>query len=137
MIAPIIVLVNYYIIARIRVNDLITAFNELYRAAQWENGMNKRITFRDMPHSEVMEQMRMSSLKRLSNFLDSERSPIYIDLVLAPSKVREHHLIELRVKSPNYELYSTYEGAHFYDVLDRVIDTTMVSKDNCVKKRTG
>ncbi len=103
--------------------DLIDCLYELYRAAQRENGMNKRITFRDMPHSEVMEQYADEQLEKIVDFLHSERSPIYIDLVLAPSKVREHHLIELRVKSPNYELYSTYEGAHFYDVLDRVIDT--------------
>ena len=85
--------------------------------------MNKRITFRDMPHSDVMEQYANEQLEKVVNFLQSERSPIYIDLVLAPSKVREHHLIELRVKTPHYELQSSYEGAHFYDVLDRVIDT--------------
>jgi hypothetical protein len=28
----------------------------------------------------------------------------------------------MRLKSPHYELYSTYEGPKFYEVLDRVID---------------
>ena len=76
-----------------------------------------------MPHSEVMEKYADEQLEKIIEFLHSERAPIYIDLVLAPSKTREHHLIELRIKTPNYELQSSYEGAHFYDVLDRVIDT--------------
>jgi ribosomal subunit interface protein len=85
--------------------------------------MQKRITFRDMPHSDVMEQYANGQLDKIVNFLTSERSPIYLDLVFEPSKVREHHRIELRLKSPHYDLVSHYEGAHFYDVLDRVIDT--------------
>ena len=39
-----------------------------------------------------------------------------------PSKVHAHHFIELRVKAPEYDLISNYEGPDFYDVLDRVID---------------
>ncbi len=87
--------------------------------------MNKRITFRNMDKSDVMEQYANQQLKKVEEFLSHERSPIHIDLVFEPSKVREHHKVELRVKSPSYEAYSSYEyqGTGFYDVLDRVIDT--------------
>jgi len=87
--------------------------------------MHKRITFRGMEKSELMEQIANQQLQKVEEFLSNERTPVYIDLVVEPSKTREHHKIELRVKSPDYELYSTYEhqGVPFYEALDKAIDT--------------
>ncbi len=84
--------------------------------------MNKRITFRDIPHSGVMENHANDQLAKVEEFLKGERSPIYIDLVFAPSKIHAHNLVELRIKTPHYEVFSSYEGPDFYDTLDRVID---------------
>jgi ribosome-associated translation inhibitor RaiA len=77
-----------------------------------------------MDKSDVMEQYANQQLKKIEEFLANERSPIYIDLIFEPSKVREHHRVELRVKSANYDRISNYEhqGTSFYDVVDRVID---------------
>lgn len=87
--------------------------------------MHKRITFRNMERSTVMEDYANQQLEKVIEFLKSEQPPIYIDLVFEPSKTKEHHRVELRVKSPRYDLISNYEyqGTGFYDVLDRVIDT--------------
>lgn len=78
-----------------------------------------------MDHSDVMEQYANQQLQKIEEFLSNERSPVYIDLVLEPSKIHAHHRVELRVKSPNYDRVSNYEyeGTDFYDVIDRVIDT--------------
>lgn len=86
--------------------------------------MHKRITFRHMDKSEGMEQHANEQLAKIEHFLENEQRPIYIDLTFEPSKVHEHHRIELRIKSPHYDLVSRYEheGVDFYDVLDRVID---------------
>lgn len=86
--------------------------------------MHKRITFRHMDKSEGLEQYANDQLAKIEHFLEGEQRPIYIDLILEPSKLNEHHRVELRVKSPHYDLVSNYEheGADFYDVLDRVID---------------
>ena len=86
--------------------------------------MHKRITFRNMEKSDVMREYADQQLKKIEHYLESEPTPIYIDLVFEPSKAREHHRIEIRVKSPNYDLISNYEyqGEKFYDTLDRVID---------------
>lgn len=86
--------------------------------------MHKRITFRGMDHSVAIEQYAEKQLAKIMDFLANEPTPIYVDLVLEPSKAREHHDIELRVKSPHYDLISSYEhtGTDFYDALDRVID---------------
>lgn len=84
----------------------------------------KRITFRHMEHSAAMEQHANQQLAKIEEFLSNEPTPIYIDLIFEPSHVHEHHKVELRVKTPHYELYSTYEkqGMNFYEVLDHVID---------------
>ena len=86
--------------------------------------MNKRITFRGMDHSDVLEEYANQQLQKIEDFLENERTPIRIDLILEPAKLRQHSRVELRVKSPNYDLISNYEheGQEFYDVLDRVID---------------
>ncbi len=76
-----------------------------------------------MEHSDVMEDYANSQLEKVIDFLKSEqRSPIYIDLILEPSKIHAHHWVELRVKTPEYSVISNYEGSKLYDVLDRVID---------------
>lgn len=85
--------------------------------------MHKRITFKDTQHSAAMEQEANKLLEKIEAFLLKEdRTPIYIDLILEPSHVHAHHKIELRVKSPNYDRYSSYEGKDFRPTLERVID---------------
>lgn len=84
--------------------------------------MNKRIVFRGMEHSDVMEQYADGQLARIVHFLENEPTPIYIDLTFSPSKTREHNFVELRVKTPHYDKISTYEGPKMYDIIDRVID---------------
>jgi len=84
--------------------------------------MHKRITFKGIDHSSVMEDYANDQLAKIEEFLKNERTPVYIDLVFEPSKVHAHHKIELRVKSPNYDRISNYEGTDFYHTLDRVID---------------
>ena len=86
--------------------------------------MHKRITFRNMDHSDVMEEYINKQLEKVEKFLKNERDPVYIDMVLDASKTREHPHAELRIKAPDFELISSYEknGVQMYDVIDRVID---------------
>lgn len=86
--------------------------------------MNRRIMFRHMKHSDAIEQHALQQLKKIENFLENEPSPCSIDLVMEPSKIREHPKVELRIKTPHYDLITHYEqeGMDFYQVLDHVID---------------
>lgn len=84
--------------------------------------MNKKITFRNMEHSTPMEEHAEKQLEKIMKFLENEKTPVYVDLILEPSTVHAHHRIELRVKTPNYDLISNYEGSDFYLTLNRVID---------------
>jgi len=84
--------------------------------------MHKRITFKNMDHSKILEDYTNQQLVRIEDFLKNERTPVYIDVIFEPSKVHAHHKIELRVKSPSYDKISNYEGTDFYHTLDRVFD---------------
>ena len=80
--------------------------------------------FRHMKHSDAIEQHAQQHLKKIEHFLENEPSPCSIDLVMEPSKTREHPRVELRIKTPHYDLITHYEeeGKDFYEVLDHVID---------------
>lgn len=86
--------------------------------------MNKRIVFRHMEHSDVMEKHANEQLEKIIQFLENDRGPVFIDLSLEPSKVHQHHRVDLHIKSADYNLNSAYEkeGLDFYQTLDHVID---------------
>jgi ribosomal subunit interface protein len=102
--------------------------------------MPKRITFRGMEHSPVIEEYCNGQLAKVEEFLTHEREPIYINLVLDAQRTHAHHHVELCIKTPNYDLVSHYEGPEMYDVIDRVIDTmyrqlTEAKKKNMIDGR--
>jgi ribosomal subunit interface protein len=107
--------------------------------------MNKRIVFRHMDHSDVMENYANEQLHKIEEFLSHVGHPAHIDLYFEPSKVHSHHRVELHVKCGRYDLNSSYEheGTDFYDVLDRVIDVMYKNlheekrKFDDMKKMTG
>lgn len=81
--------------------------------------------FRHMDHSEPMQEHVNKQLEKIEKFLEHEQTPVHIDLVMEPSKTREHHFIELKIKSPSYDVIAKREhsGDKFYEELDKVIDT--------------
>ena len=84
--------------------------------------MDKKITFRHMDHSPVMEEHINQQLAKIEDFLEHETDPIFMHIVLEPGRTHAHHHVELRLKSPHYELYSDFEDADMYQVINRVID---------------
>lgn len=97
--------------------------------------MTKKFTFRNMPHSAVLEDYANGQLAKIEEFLKNEPSPIYIDFIFEPAKIHAHHRIELIIKSPHYDLISHYEGPEFYDALDTVVDKMYRELLNAKDKR--
>ena len=89
--------------------------------------INKRINFRQMDSDQVIEDYINKRLEKIEDFLQHEQTPIDIDFTIVPSKTREHHQVEIRVKSPNYDLVAEIEkqGTDFYDAVNIVIDKMM------------
>lgn len=86
--------------------------------------MNKKITFRHMEHSPVIEEHANNQLKKVEKFLaESEREPISINLVLNAQYTHHHHGAELLVNTPHYDLRTNAEMPDMYKAIDKVIDT--------------
>lgn len=102
-----------------------------------ERDMHKRIVFRGVEHSNLIEDHANKKLEKVEKFLEHEPEPVYIDMIFEPSKLRQHSRVELRVKSPHYDLVSHYEfeGVEFYDVLDHVIDVMYQELHKAKEKR--
>lgn len=86
--------------------------------------MSKRIVFREMDHSNPMEDHVNKQLEKIEHFLLNERTPIAIDMVLTASRLHAHPRAELRIKTPHYDLVTHYEheGVDMYEAIDRTID---------------
>lgn len=99
--------------------------------------MNKRFYFKHMEPSKAIENYANEQLAKVEEFLSHEPSPVMIDMTFSPSTVHKHHRIELRVKSPHYDLVSEYEheGMDFYQCLDRVVDTMYHNLHEAKRKR--
>ncbi|MGE0010511.1 MAG: HPF/RaiA family ribosome-associated protein [Candidatus Babeliales bacterium] len=95
--------------------------------------MHKRITFRGMEHSAPMEDYVNQQLAKVEEFLSHERDPRFLDVVLDGTRIHNDNSVEVRVKTPNYDLVSNYKGPKIYDVIDRVID--VMYNELCEAKR--
>ncbi len=86
--------------------------------------MHKRVMFKNMAHSGDIEDHVNKELAKIIHFLENEPTPIYIDMVLEPSKVHAHPRAELRIKSPHYDLVSHYEheGVDMHGVINHVTE---------------
>lgn len=62
-----------------------------------------------MDHSPEIEDHINKELAKIIHFLENEPTPIYIDMVVEPSKVHAHPRAELRIKAPHYDLITHYE----------------------------
>ena len=101
--------------------------------------INKKITFRHMDSDQVIENYINKHLKKVERFLQHEPSPIDIDVTVVPSKTREHHKFEVRVKSPHYDLMAAIEkqGTDFYDAVNTVVDKMMQQLRKAKERRVS
>jgi ribosomal subunit interface protein len=84
--------------------------------------MNKRITYRGIESTPVLEEFINSHLEKVVKILEHEPTPIMIDFVLGASTVHAHHKVELRIKTPHYDLIAHHEGPEMYQEIDKVVD---------------
>lgn len=80
------------------------------------------ITFRHMEHSEALDRHTQHELAKLDKFIDSERTPIFIEVVLESQRTHHHHRVEVRVKTPHYTLNAHKEGPEIYQLVTIAVD---------------
>lgn len=96
--------------------------------------MQRRIAFKNMDHNEGLEKFANEKLAKVDHLLESERTPISINLVLEQGKVHAHNRVELHVTSADFNLMANHEGPDFIKEISHVIDT-MVDEIRKAKSR--
>lgn len=95
--------------------------------------MHKRVTFRGMEHSKVIEDHVYRYLAKIEHFLQNEPEPIYLEVTLDAQRTHHHHMAECILKTPHYDLFTKAEGHDMYVVISQVLDT--MERDLAEKKR--
>lgn len=84
--------------------------------------MNIQITFRgEHEESPVIREHIYKGLERVEKLVAKEPSPIFVEVVIEPHFTHHHHKIEIRFKSPHYEIFMHDEGPELYVMLDALL----------------
>jgi ribosomal subunit interface protein len=101
--------------------------------------MNIQITFQNNEASPTIENHINEQLAKILHFLEHERDPRYIEIIIKPGRTHAHHQVEFLLKTPNYDLVTHDEGPKVYQLLDNVIDAMYAQlrreKDRHVENR--
>ena len=101
--------------------------------------MEKRIVFRSTEQSPAVKGIIEKRLQKLDAFLEHERQPITIDVVIEPAKVHAHDRVEIKIHNPDFTIISDYEGPEMYAVLEKVLHSIIYQlhekKRELVEKR--
>lgn len=84
--------------------------------------MQKRVTFRHMEHTPVLDEFANKHLERIEKLLANEPTPVSLDLVLESEPTHAHNRVELRVVTPRFTLVAHHEGPEMYQEVDTVIE---------------
>lgn len=84
--------------------------------------MTKQFTFRNMEHSNIIEEYANQQLAKIEDFLSHEKEPIFIHIILKGEFTHHNHRVEMQVTGPHYTLNAHREGPEFYDLISQVMD---------------
>lgn len=99
--------------------------------------MKKKLSFKNMDHSDPIEKHVNNKLERLEELLKKDQQPpFHMDIHLEAHKVHGHHHVELHLKTPRMDLHSHDEGPDMYVAIDNAIDkmVNLVRKNKAKNK---
>lgn len=85
--------------------------------------MNKQLTLRHMEHSPTLESYVNEQAARIEKFLEHEREPKTLHIVLDAQRTHHHHHVEINLKTPNYDLFCEYEAPEMHDAIKHAFNT--------------
>ena len=97
--------------------------------------MKKRIVYRGIESTPVLEEFINAHLEKVEKLLENEPTPVFIDVVIEQSKIHSHHRVEVKVKSPHYDLVAHHEGPEMYQEIDTVTDKMVAEIRRAKEKR--
>jgi len=80
-----------------------------------------QLTCKGIEHTEVLESHINKQCERIIRFLQHERSPVTIEIVLEGHPNHAHNEVHIHIITPSYEVNVHREGQKLYPVLDEVL----------------
>jgi ribosomal subunit interface protein len=84
--------------------------------------MEKSITFANMEPTTLLEAHVNEQLIKIERFLERERPPVFLEVILKAHRTHAHHEVSVRLQAPEYHLRAHAEGADMYKVISEAID---------------
>jgi ribosomal subunit interface protein len=84
--------------------------------------MDVQLTCKGITHTEVLESHINKQFEKVVRFLQHERSPISIEVVLVGHPDHAHNEVHINIITPQYEVHAHREGLKLYSLIDEVID---------------
>jgi ribosomal subunit interface protein len=87
------------------------------------DGVSIAVIFRRMEHSSVIDEHVRKQLVRLEKFLEQERTPASIEVIIEAMPLRSFYIVDLRVHTPRFRELVKDEGHDIYLIIDSVVAT--------------
>ena len=84
--------------------------------------MNIKITFRNCEPTIALENHINEQLHKVKDFLEHERSPVNLEIIVDANPIHAHHRVESRLHAPEYHIMAHDEGDEMYKVISDMID---------------
>jgi ribosome-associated translation inhibitor RaiA len=97
--------------------------------------MHKRVLYRHIEKTPVLEEFTTKHLEKIAQALKSEPSPIYIDFTLQAYPDHAHNEAEIIVKTPHYDLVAHKEGPDLYQEINKVTETMLQEIRNAKEEK--
>ncbi len=97
--------------------------------------MERKITFRRMEPSTVIEEFINAKLDKFEELLGSERSPVSVSVVIDTHPTHAHNKVDVLVDTPDYNLIANHEGQDVYVEIDTVMDKMLREIRRAKEKR--
>lgn len=84
--------------------------------------MQKKITFRGMETSQAISDYVETHIAKFNTFLDTEKEPVHLEVILEAHRTHHHHRVEIILKSPHYHCIAHHEGPDLYEQVNIAVN---------------
>lgn len=100
--------------------------------------MALRIAFKNMDHSNNIEEFALKKLEKIEKLMEIERPPFNINMVIEGYPTHAHNKVELIVDFANIHLFAHHEGNDIYQEIDivtkKMLEEIVKAKDKAQEK---
>ena len=84
--------------------------------------MNSKITCRNCQHTPDLDAHIQEQFKRIESFLEKERLPQNIEVVVEMHPKHQHHLVTIRLDVADHKYFAQHEGTDVFAEINEVFD---------------